>query len=107
MKCATCGEEIKDTSDLTCEECGKPMCEKCYFHNLGIYDACYEELKIERKKRKQLRNAGWRRTDRTNQGIHNELWQSPFDKTTPYQPLPVSLETAVKRLNRGKNNELG
>ena len=53
------------------------------------------------EKREYLKNRGWRRTDRTNNGEHIEYWIP-----TEYlglSPIPISLNAAFKK--QLKNDE--
>lgn len=55
-------------------------------------------MKNSDEKRRQLKELGWKRRDRTNgrnPPVHHERWVAPWDGVG-YEPLPVSFERACK-----------
>jgi hypothetical protein len=55
--------------------------------------------------RKKLKSLGWKREDRTSQGVERELWVPPWDGVG-MSPLSVTYETACKNAGvlRAKGN---
>lgn len=65
-----------------------------------------EREKVEARKR--LKAAGWRRSDRAaGPNKSTELWHPPWASQIGYAPSPISLASAIKRLNNApaKTNE--
>ena len=52
--------------------------------------------------RQELKELGWKREDRTNQGITKELWVPPWDGIG-MRPISMSYESALRRKD-GKVN---